>query len=65
MFETDNDITITIKPKNPDSRWITVDENGKMISEGQTPQEAIAIAKKISDSFSVIFVPKEGSTYIF
>ncbi len=65
MYNTEDDITITVKPKNPDSNWVTVDERGNMISEGTTPAEAIEKAKKITDNFSVIFVPKEGNTYIF
>jgi predicted RNase H-like HicB family nuclease len=59
------DITISITPKNPNSNWVTVDEHGKVISEGKTPAEAIENAKKITEDFSVIFVPKEGNTYIF
>lgn len=65
MYNTEDDITITIKPKNPDSNWVTVDEQGKMISEGKTPADAIEGAKKITDNFSLIFVPKEGESYIF
>lgn len=65
MYNTEDEITINIKTQNPDSNWVTVDEHGKMISEGKTPAEAIEKAKKISDNFSVIFVPKEGESYIF
>jgi hypothetical protein len=66
MFNHQDDTpTITISPKNPESNWITVDDNGKTISEGETPNETIERAKKISDNFSLIFVPKEGKTYIF
>ncbi len=65
MFDTDNDTIVIPKPKNPDSRWITVDENDNLISEGKTPEEAIEIAKKKTDNYTVLFVPKEGSTYIF
>jgi predicted RNase H-like HicB family nuclease len=65
MFETDNDITITITPKNPESRWVTLDEENRIISEGKTPDEAIEAAKKTNQSYTVMFVPKEGNTYIF
>jgi hypothetical protein len=65
MFETDNDITITITPKNPDSRWVTLDEDNNIISEGKTPGEAIEAAKKTDKAFTVMFVPLEGNTYIF
>ena len=65
MFETANDITITITPKNPESRWVTLDEDNNIISEGKTPGEAIEIAKKIGKTFTIMFVPLEGNTYIF
>ena len=63
MLDVDHDITITTK--NPESRWVAVDERGDYISEGKTPQDAITLAKKITEYFSLIFVPKEGNTYIF
>ena len=65
MFETDNDITITITPKNPETRWVTLDDDNNIISEGKTPDEAIEAAKKTGKSFTVMFVPVEGNTYIF
>ena len=65
MAEIENDTIIMAKPTKPDSRWITVDENDNLISEGETPEEAIDLAKKKSDNFTVLFVPKEGNTYIF
>lgn len=65
MIDNDHD-TITIgKPKNADSRWMTIDVDGNIISEGKTPDEAISLAKKKTENYTVIFVPKEGSTYIF
>ncbi len=65
MFDTNNDTIIIPKPTNPDSRWMTLDENDNLLSEGKTPEEAIKIAKDKTDNFIVLFVPKEGSTYIF
>lgn len=65
MFDTDTDITITITPKNPESRWVTLDEDNNIISEGKTPEEAIEAAKKTGKPFTVMFVPLEGNTYIF
>ena len=65
MFETDNDTTLTISAKNPDTNWVTIDQDGNIISEGKTPKEAIEKAEKISENFSLMFVPKEGNTYIF
>ena len=65
MFETDNDITITITPKNPDSRWVTLDDDNKIISEGKTPGETIELAKKTGKTYKLMFVPEQGNTYIF
>ncbi len=65
MFDKEHDTLTMPKPKNPTSRWITVDENDNLISEGETPAEAIDIAKKKTKNFTVLFVPKPGSTYIF
>ncbi len=65
MFETDNDIPISIQPKNPDSKWVTLDSDNNIISEGKTPQEAIDAAKRLTDNFTVMFVAVEGNTYIF
>ena len=64
-MEVFDDITIAIKPKNPDTQWVTLDESNNIISEGKTPDEAIELAKKKTDNFTVLFVPKKGSTYIF
>jgi hypothetical protein len=63
--QEENDIITIPKPKSPDSRWITIDNEGNLISEGKTPEEAINKAKKITEDFNVLFVPMEGSTYIF
>ncbi len=65
MFDTDNDITITITPKNPESRWVTLDEDNNIISEGKTPEEAIDLANEKGKTFTLMFVPLEGNTYIF
>jgi hypothetical protein len=65
MFQTDNDITITISPKNPESRWVALDQDNKILSEGKTPGEAIEAAKETGKEFTLMFVPLEGNTYIF
>lgn len=64
-IHNDNDTIIMPKPSNPDSRWMTVDEDGNLISEGKTPEEVIKFAKEKTDNFTVLFIPKKGSTYIF
>lgn len=65
MFEIDNDITITITPKDPNSRWVALDDDNQIIAEGKTPDEVIESAKKTDKAFTIMFVPVEGNTYIF
>jgi hypothetical protein len=65
MHQTDNDITISITPKSPDSRWVTLDENNDIISEGKTPGDAIEAAKQSGKGFTLMFVPEEGNTCFF
>jgi Family of unknown function (DUF5678) len=65
VHETNDDTDIiTIKAKDPKSNWAAVDENGKVIAEGETPQDVISKLNKVSDNFSLVFIPKEGNTYI-
>ena len=59
------DISIEVSPKNPDSKWVTIDSNNKIISEGKTPEKTVEEAKKVSDDFFLMFVPQEGHSYIF
>lgn len=65
MLNEINDTLILPNPTNPDSRWMTVDIDGNLISEAKTPGEAIEIAKHKTDNFTILFIPKEGITYIF
>jgi hypothetical protein len=65
MNQECDDMTITITPKNPDTRWVTLDDNNNIITEGKTPKEAVDLAKKITDNYTVMFVPVKGNTYIF
>ena len=64
MTEQVNHITMP-KPTNPNSRWMTVDNNENLISEGITPEEAVTKAKLKTENFIIVFVPQENSTYIF
>ncbi len=64
MFETDNDITINITPKSPESRWVTLADDNTIISEGKTAGEAIELANETGKTFTLMFVPIEGNTYI-
>jgi hypothetical protein len=40
---------MVIEPKNEDTRWITLDVNDRIVSEGRTPEEAMekANGKKV------------------
>jgi len=57
--------TMTITPKNPDTKWVALDANDNIISEGKTPEEVVDKAKNVSGEFFLMFVPQEGTTYIF
>jgi len=54
---------IIVRPKNPNMRWVAVDNNFKIVSEGRTLQSAANKASKVAEKFSLMFVPKEGVTY--
>jgi hypothetical protein len=60
-----DDTIFMITPSDPNSNWITIDEHGKLLTEGRTPNEAIEAARAKAKDFTVIFVPKEGNSYIF
>jgi Family of unknown function (DUF5678) len=57
--------TMVASPQNPESRWVAVDSNNNIISEGKTTTEVFAEAKKIAESFFLTFVPLKDTTYIF
>ena len=58
--------TSVIKPKDPKSKWVAlaIFENDKIIAEGIEPDDVIEKAKKTGKEFSLMFVPKKGTTYI-
>jgi hypothetical protein len=60
-----DDMTITITPKSPDTRWVTLDDDNKILTEGKTAGEAIERAKETGKNFTLMFVPLKGNTYIF
>lgn len=60
-----DEMPLVVSAKSPDSRWVALDNNNAIISEGKTPNEAIQEAKKVTDDFALMFVPVEGNTYIF
>lgn len=64
MQET-NTITMVVSPKNPDSRWVALDFNNSIISEGKTPQEVKVMADEKAKEYFLMFVPVEGNTYVF
>ena len=57
----------TIVPKDKDSRWVALDmfDGDKIIAEGKEPGEVTEKAKKTDKQFMLMFVPKQGETYIF
>lgn len=55
--------TIQIKPKNSESRWVALDVNNNIISEGVQPEKVREDAKKISDVYFLLFIPEKGVTY--
>lgn len=65
MFNTENDITFTITPKNPESKWVALDQDNNIIAEGKEPGDVIEEAKKTGVEFTLMFVPQKGNTYLF
>lgn len=65
MNDTEDIAPITVSPKSPETRWVALDQKNEIISEGKTPAEAIEQAKKITDNYTLMFVPLEGNTYFF
>lgn len=57
--------TIQIQPKNPDTTWVALDIKNNIIAEGTSPEVVEEAAKKESDVYFLMFVPKEGVTYFF
>ncbi len=64
-MNTTDEITMTVLPQNPESRWVALDSNDMIISEGKNPNEVIVDAQTKSDNFFMMFIPIEGNTYIF
>lgn len=64
MFVTEDD-TITISPNDSKTKWVALDLNNKIIAEGEDPNVVIDSAKKVTDNFTIMFVPIKGNTYIF
>lgn len=60
-----DDIALVVTPKSPGTRWVALDNNNSIISEGKTPGEAIERAKEVTDEFTLLFVPLEDNTYFF
>ena len=64
MTETKS-ITMVVSPERPDSRWVALDLNNSIISEGKTPQEVKLLADEKGKDYFMMFIPAEGNTYIF
>ncbi len=56
--------TIQIRPKNPSSKWVALDINNKIVAEGAKPEAVSEKAKKVTDVFFLVFIPKKGVNYI-
>jgi len=58
---------IKIVPKLKTSRWVAIDVNNDIISEGITPEAVRDEAKKLSndDYFFLLWIPEEGVNYFF
>lgn len=57
--------SLVVSPKSPDTRWVALGSNDSIISEGKTPTEAIEEAKKVTKDYTLLFVPKEGSSCFY
>ncbi len=60
-----NNIMVAITPKNPKTKWVALDANEVIISEGDSPMNVAQEAKKKTTDFSIMFIPAPGHTYIF
>lgn len=56
--------TIQIKPRNPNSRWVALDINNKIISEGLKPEDVQTAAKKTHSVFFLMYVPKKNTIFV-
>ena len=57
--------SLVVSPKSPETRWVALGNNDSIISEGKTPGEAIEEAKKVTEDYTLMFVPMEGSACFF
>ena len=56
--------TIKVRTRKPGSRWVAINDQNKVISEGRTPESVAKKAKRVTDNFFLVFVPKPGASYI-
>jgi hypothetical protein len=65
-MENEKKGTFSVSPKDPESRWVALSSENVIISEGKNPTLVLKQAKeKSSENVFMMFVPKEGTTYIF
>jgi len=55
--------TIQIKPKNPLTTWVALDIDNKIICEGTKPELVQREAKKKTNVFFMMYIPKKNTTY--
>lgn len=64
-MKNEQNLTMIVSPQNPDSRWVALDNNNKIIIEGIEPSDVITNAEKITKDFCMMFIPKPGVSYVF
>lgn len=60
-----DETVLTISPKSPETKWVALNNEDKIIAEEKIPEEAINKAKKITDDFVIVFIPSKENNYVF
>jgi len=54
-----------INPRNENSRWVACSFGGKILVEGENPNDVIKNVKKITNDYILTFIPVKGASYVF
>lgn len=59
--------TVNISVRSVKSRYVALDlkQQNKVIAEGKTATAVVDKARKTGHSFSIMFIPERGKTYVF
>jgi hypothetical protein len=59
--------TVNISVRHKSSRYVALDlrKQSEVIAEGRTALAVAAKARKTGRSFSMMFIPERGKTYVF